>query len=60
MLTLTLPRITSYGRRKSTCYQTAKSLNLFSESMRTIEAINDFKRARKNDLIVFWSLNYVM
>ena len=47
MLTLPIPRITSYGRRKSICYQAAKIVNLFSESMRTIESINDFMRARK-------------
>ena len=47
MLTLPLPRITSYGRHKSICYQAVKILNLFSDSTRTIESINDFMRARK-------------
>ena len=47
MLTLPIPRITSYGRRKSICYQAAKILNLFSDSTRTIESTNDFMRARK-------------
>ena len=47
MLTLAIPRITSYGRLKSICYQVAKILNLFSDSTRTIESINDFMRARK-------------
>ena len=47
MLTLPIPRITSYGRRKSICCQAAKIFNFFSENMRTIESINDFMRARK-------------
>ena len=34
MLTLPIARITSYGRRKSICYQAAKIFNLFSENMR--------------------------
>ena len=45
---------------KSICYHAAKILNLFYESMRTIESINDFKRARKNYLLVVYSLNYVL
>ena len=53
MLTLTLPKIASYGPRKSIYYQAANIFNLFSESMRTIESINDFMRTRKNDFIVF-------
>ena len=60
MLTLNLPRITNYGRQVYLLPSCENELNLFYESMRTIESINDFKRARKNYLLVVYSLNYVL
>ena len=58
MLTLNLPRITNYGRQVYLLPSSENELNLFYESMRTIESINDFKRARINYLLVVYSLNY--